>query len=80
MTSARLLVSLTPLFGVLRLSRPPQHKRSGKRQYSRFLRLMYTRVYTTPLRSNFPPSFTATPFSVTMAVISSAGVTSKLGL
>ena len=36
---------------------------------------------TTLLRSNLPSlPFTATPLSVTIAVISSAGVTSKLGL
>lgn len=29
---------------------------------------------------DFPSAFTATPFSVTMAVTNSAGVTSKLGL
>lgn len=36
--------------------------------------------YNTALKSNAPFSFTATPFSVTIAVMSSAGVTSKLGL
>ena len=38
--------------------------------------------YTIPLKSNpsAPSNFTATPFSVTIAVMSSAGVTSKLGL
>ena len=36
--------------------------------------------YNIVLRSNAPFSFKATPFSVTIAVMSSAGVTSKLGL
>ena len=36
--------------------------------------------YSTVFRLNAPLSFTATPFSVTIAVMSSAGVTSKLGL
>jgi len=36
--------------------------------------------YNTVFRSNAPFSFTATPFSVTIAEMSSAGVTSKLGL
>ena len=48
-----------------------------------FLRTLANRPkdnYNTVFRSNAPFSFTATPFSVTIAVMSSAGVTSKLGL
>ena len=42
---------------------------------------MSVSTHTIALRSKFPSGpFTATPFSVTIAVISSAGVTSKLGL